>query len=182
MDMDDEAASCSVLVSLPSTYPASAPPQLQLFSRYIGAFGVDAALFGSILRTYISSEGVEWVADNVCVFDGLEWVKERCTAWYNAKKSEKLAGELMREDERNLPVPDVEEDENKTVSELFETQHEEQITSIPVVIPQGIQIVEALPITDRKSAFVGRACQITDPSQVCLVLSRQFQSIDFISC
>lgn len=87
---DEEEVSCSVLVSLPPTYPSAAPPQLQLLSRYIGPFGVDHALFGAILKTYISSEGVEWIPDTVCVFDGLEWVKERCTEWYGAKKSEKL--------------------------------------------------------------------------------------------
>lgn len=149
-----------------TSYPATAAPQLQLLSRYIGSFGVDAALFGSILRTYISSEGVEWAADSVCVFDGLDWVKERCTAWYSTKKSEKLASELMREDERHLAVLDVEEDKNKKVSELNDSHSEEHIASIPASIPEGIQIIEAETITDRKSAFIGRACRITDPSHV----------------
>lgn len=125
---------------------------------------MDSSLFGAVLKTYISSEGVIWVADNVCVFDGLEWVKERCTEWYNAKKSEKLAGELMREDERNLATPDVEEGKNKKVSGLND-HWEESAAPLPS-IPQGIEIVEAEPILDRKSAFVGRACRITDPSQV----------------
>lgn len=39
-----------ILVSIPST--SSAPPQLQLLSRYIGNFGTDSALFGAILRSY----------------------------------------------------------------------------------------------------------------------------------
>jgi hypothetical protein len=125
---------------------------------------VDHSLFGAILRTYISSEGVEWVADNVCVFDGLEWVKERCTEWYGAKKSEKLAGELLREDERSVETPDIEEEKGKKVSGLHD-RWEEPSTPLPS-IPQDIEIIEAEPITDRKSAFVGRACRITDPSQV----------------
>ena len=166
LTVDDEEVPCNVLVSLPTNYPAVAPPQLQLLSRYIGPFGVDHPLFGAVLKTYISSEGVEWTADNVCVFDGLEWVKERCTEWYNAKKSEKLAGELIREDERSMTVPDVEEGRDKKVSGLHD-HWEEHTTPLPT-IPQGVQIVEAEPITDRKSAFVGRACRITDPSQVFL--------------
>lgn len=127
---------------------------------------MDSALWGAVLRTFISAEGVEWVADSVCVFDGLEWVKERCTAWYGAKKSEKLAGELLREDERHLAAANIEEGKNKKVSELNDDHHEEQVSPVPAAIPEGIQIIEAEPITDRKSAFVGRACRITDPSQV----------------
>ena len=38
----------------------------------------------------------------------------------------------------------------------------------PVEMPAGITIVEAEPIHDRKSSFVGRACRITDPAQVRL--------------
>jgi hypothetical protein len=160
----DDEAQCNVLVSLPSVYPSSAAPQLQLLSRYIGPFGVDASLFGAILRTYISTGGVEWVPDNVCVFDGLEWVKERCIEWFEAKKSEKLAGELLREDERGFHAHDVQESADKKVSDFhIEDDH----PRLAVGLPPGLNVVEAEPITDRKSAFVGRACKITDPSQVC---------------
>ncbi len=160
---DGEEIPCNILVSLSPSYPSSAPPQLQLLSRYIGPFGVESPLFGAVLRTYISSEGVEWVQDSVCVFDGLEWVKERCAEWFEAKKSEKLARELLREDERNLSAPDVEESDDKKVSELQE--HFEEQMVVPSTILQGIEIIEAEPIHDRKSTFVGRACRITDPSQ-----------------
>lgn len=161
----DDEISCNILVSLPPNYPGSAAPQLQLLSKYIGPFGVDSTLFGAVLRTFISSGGVEYVTDSVCVFDGLEWVKERCAEWYHAKKSEKLAGQLLREDERGSSTPDVEEDKNKKVSELHDLA-DENATSLAVSIPKGIEIIESEPILDRKSAFIGRACQITDPSQV----------------
>ena len=49
----------------------------------------------------------------MCVFDGLEWIKERCVSWYGSKKSEKLAGELLREDERSFAASNVEEGKNK---------------------------------------------------------------------
>lgn len=93
-------------------------------------------------------------------------MKERCTIWYETKKSEKLAVKLSREDERTFAMADVEEGSNKKVSELDDVHHEEQKSPIPVAIPHNIQIIEAEPITDRKSAFVGRACRITDPAQV----------------
>lgn len=163
---DDEEVPCHILVSIPPTYPSTAPPQLQLLSKYIGPFSVDSTIFGAVLRTYISSEGVEWVNDSVCVFDGLEWVKERCAEWYGDKKSEKLAGQLLREDERSTTLPDVEEDENKKVSELHDDT-EDPLPSISVNIPEGVEIITAEPIVDRRSAFVGRACRISNPSQVC---------------
>lgn len=164
MTTEDEEVPCGVLVSLPSNYPAAAAPQLQLLPRYIGPFGVDHALFGAVLKTYISSEGVEWIPDTVCVFDGLEWVKERCTEWYTTKKSEKLAGEMLREDVKGYSAAEVEEGKDKTVSGLHD-HWEEPVVPLSMGIPQGIEISEAEPITDRKSAFVGRACRITDPSE-----------------
>ena len=71
----------------------------------------------------------------------------------------------MREDERSVATtPDVEEGKDKKVSGLHDHWDE---PSVPLPsIPQGIEIVEAEAITDRKSAFIGRACRITDPSQV----------------
>ncbi|KAI8989912.1 UPF0029-domain-containing protein [Trametes punicea] len=162
----------TVLVSLPPGYPSSAPPQLQLLSRYIGPYGVDAALFGKVLRTYISRGAVEWTPGGVCVFDGLEWVKERCAEWLGERMSEKKAGELMREDEKGGPANSYNEqsaaqgDEDKG-----SPRSSREPPDIPAAIPPGITIVEAEPIIDRKSAFIGRACRITDPSQVPLILA-----------
>ncbi|KAH0840190.1 hypothetical protein J3R83DRAFT_1189 [Lanmaoa asiatica] len=67
-----EDISIRILVSLPPSYPAESSPQLQLFSRYIGAFGVDSSLFGASL--------------------------ERCEAWYEDKLNREKVGELIRED------------------------------------------------------------------------------------
>lgn len=148
-----------VLVSLLPSYPSTSPPQLQLLSKYIGSFGVDSSLFGSILRTFISTSGVEWTADAICVFDGLESVSERCLAWYNDRLSAEKASELEREDAKD----------DKRRSPSIEPEHEEAI-SVPsaslVAIPEGVQIVESEAITDRKSVFIGRACRISHPSQV----------------
>jgi hypothetical protein len=43
-DMPSEIPFMRVLVSLPPTYPTSAPPQIQLLGRYMGSFGIDAGL------------------------------------------------------------------------------------------------------------------------------------------
>ncbi|KAJ6463895.1 ribosomal protein S5 domain 2-type protein [Mycena sanguinolenta] len=157
-----EDVSIRVLVSLPESYPAAAPPQLQLLSRYVGAFSADAGLFGEILRTFISSaSGVEWVPDAVCVFDGLQSVLERCAAWYGDRLSTDAAGAMVREDlhpvQGSAPAPQV----SDTIPVA---------TELPPM-PENIKLFVAEPIHDRKSAFVGRACAISDPSEVPIILA-----------
>ncbi|GLB34189.1 putative RWD [Lyophyllum shimeji] len=169
-----EDISVRILVSLPPTYPASAPPQLQLLSRYVGAFGADSGLFGSILRTFISVNGVEWTADSVCVFDGLQSVIERCTAWYEDRLSKEKAGELLREDAKEhlnglgatTSTPPSEADHRPL-------SHEDAVSIVASMksLPEGLELFAAEPITDRKSVFVGRACRLSHPSEVPLVLS-----------
>ena len=156
----------SVLVSLSLSYPSSAPPQLQLLSKYIGAFGVSPTIFGSVLRTFISTtDGVEWTPDAVCVFDGLENVREKCCKWYREQLSEKAAGEMVREETRALSTPDETPSPPEGVQSTRSTVSGPQAS---VELPEGLEIVEAEPIVDRKSSFVGRACRITSPDQVTL--------------
>jgi len=159
-----------VLVSLPRTYPSSSPPQLQLLTRYIGAFGADADLFGSILRTYISVNGVEWTEDTVCVFDGLQSALERCTTWYEERLSMEKAGELVREDSRR------QQDSPQGSGAVGGDDNTVPVTeSTPVELPSGVEIFTAEPISDRKSTFVGRACRIQHPSEVFPLLLLSFQ-------
>ena len=170
MDDSEGPYTVDILVSLPPAYPTSAPPQLQLLSRYIGPFGVDAPLFGTVLRTYISRGAVEWIPGAECVFDGLEWVKERCAEWVREQLSNRKVGELLREDERARGREGVNQ-ESEGVREPDKTDEGGMVprtVDTPVEMPAGITIVEAEPIHDRKSSFVGRACRITDPAQVRL--------------
>lgn len=155
-----------ILVSLPSTYPASSPPQLQLLSKYVGPFSVDAPLFGAALRAYISKDGIEPIPGEVCVFDGVEWVKERCTQWVGEKLSAVKVGEIMRGQE-SPPLEDGARransgGENHPAPSLVDAR----LPEVQSRIPDGINIVDAEPIVDRKSVFIGRACAITDPVQV----------------
>lgn len=152
-----------ILVSLPPSYPTESPPQLQLLSRYIGNFGVDSELFGSILKTFISVNGVEWTPDTPCVFDGLEAVKERCLAWYEEHLSLQKAGEMLREDAKEHHTGQNIADPSETVPVNNGANH---VDRTPPTLPEGISLVEAPAIVDRKSSFVGRACHITDPAQV----------------
>ena len=159
-----EDISIRILVSIPPTYPSSSPPQLQLLSRYIGAFGVDSSLFGSILRTFISISGVDWTPESVCVFDGLQNVLERCEAWYEDKLNRETAGELRREDALSQNYALIESDEPQIAPSSIDAEKDR--VSLDNILPEGIKIVEAEAIVDRRSVFVGRACRISHPSQV----------------
>ena len=155
-----DAISLQVLVSLPPSYPETSSPQLQLLSRYIGPFGVDADLFGSIIKTFMSVNGAEWTPGVVCVFDGLQSVLERVVHWYEQRLESNKAGEALREQSHPSPhlIDKPEAGDSTPVPTSLDTQ--------PIALPEGIRLVEAVPIVDRKSAFIGRACRISDPAQV----------------
>ncbi|KZT42952.1 succinic semialdehyde dehydrogenase [Sistotremastrum suecicum HHB10207 ss-3] len=159
-----------ILVTIPPSYPLTSPPQLQLLSKYIGAFGVNSSLFGSVLRIFHSTNGVEWSPDSVCVFDGVEKVLELCASWYADQLSLEKAGELLREDEkahRTDPQPD--EDEHPPYIGHTPFSMADDAT---LHLPEDLQMYEAEPITDRKSAFVGRACKLDDPAHVPEILRK----------
>ncbi|KAK0491501.1 ribosomal protein S5 domain 2-type protein [Armillaria novae-zelandiae] len=166
-----DEVSIKVLVSLPPSYPSTSTPQLQLLSRYIGAFGIDSGLFGSVLKTFISINGVEWIEDSVCVFDGLQNVLDRCVEWYEDHLSADKAGELLREDGRESTPLD-----NRVTSVL--TPLTDPAPSVPVSLPKGVEIFVSEPITDRRSSFIGRACSISDPS----MLERHIRLINAWRC
>ncbi|KAI6024451.1 ribosomal protein S5 domain 2-type protein [Pisolithus marmoratus] len=152
--------SSRILSSLPAHEDVSIRVLLQLLSRYIGAFGVDSSLFGSILRTFISTSAVQWSPGTVCVFDGLQNVLERCENWYQERLHKDKAGEDAHTDTLPIDPP------------LCEQEEEALPVDPPgnAVLPEGIQVIAVEPIVDRKSVFVGRACRISHPSQVPLIL------------
>ncbi|KAG8900541.1 eIF2 kinase Gcn2p negative regulator [Tulasnella sp. 403] len=156
----NEDVGIRVLVTLPPTYPVSTPPQVQLLSRYIGDFGVDAGIFGTILRTYISHPGVTWNPGDISVFDGIEFVKSTLDSWYNERLSTRLTQQMRHEESKGHPTEEV--GEIVAAPDLSRSSD----VDTPLSLPQGIVLSESEPITDRKSVFVGRACVITDPSQV----------------
>ncbi|KAI0307131.1 Aldehyde/histidinol dehydrogenase [Multifurca ochricompacta] len=108
----------------------------------------------------MSVNGVEWTPGMVCVFDGLENVTGRVVQWYEQRLESMKAGEELRE--QNHPHLA----ERPHLDGSFTTSLPLSLNPQSVELPGGIELVEAEPIVDRKSVFVGRACRISDPSQV----------------
>lgn len=126
---------------------------------------MDADLFGSIIKTFMSVSGVEWTPGVVCIFDGLQSVLERVAHWYEQRVESKKAMEALREQGHSSPGMIEDHEAGASASTLNST--------LPVTLPEGVRLVEAEPILDRKSTFVGRACRISDPAQV-VALHRWF--------
>ncbi|KAF8318266.1 UPF0029-domain-containing protein, partial [Clavulina sp. PMI_390] len=152
--------------SIPPSYPtfSSGPPQLQLLSRYIGAFGVDADIFGAVMRTFISrnpARGEPSAGGEVVIFDGVESIRALLTKWYSEKASESAAAELARADNEMLVQAQHASSSRKDNDRRAEAQ-----PKAPVGMPEGVELFEGPPIQDRGSAFVARVCRISDPSQV----------------
>ena len=123
---------------------------------------MDADLFGSIIKTFMSVNGIEWTPGVVCVFDGLQSVLERVLHWYEQRLESMRAGEALRE--QSHPSPHLIDSEKPDASSS--TSVSGPLNAQSVALPEGIKLYEAAPIVDRKSAFIGRACRISDPAQV----------------
>lgn len=120
-----------------------------------------------MLRTYISRDGVEWAPGGVCVFDGVEWVREACARWLGERMSERRAGEILREDGRAAEGRGEEREGGGEGAEEGKASKRVVESDAEAKMPEGVEFTVAEPIVDRKSVFIGRACPITHPSQVC---------------
>ncbi|TXT06118.1 hypothetical protein VHUM_03591 [Vanrija humicola] len=157
-----------VLVTLREGYPASVAPQLQLLGLYLGAYPIDAGLFGDVTRTYITAAGVPFTPGDVCVFDGLVYVQGLAGAWYAERLASGAAGEAAR------VAAAAEKHEAAAAADEHdaEREHQRQARAAHAALPP---ITSSEPITDRKSAFVGHAARIVDERDVAAVVQHLLQ-------
>jgi hypothetical protein len=106
---------------------------------------VDAELFGSIIKTFISITGIEWTPGVVCVFDGLQSVLERVANWYEQWLESVKAGEALQEQNH----PHVLELERAKVEGSSPAPSIVLPNMQPVALPESVKLVEAEPIVDR---------------------------------
>lgn len=187
---EDEPIPIRVAITLPMFYPHSArPPQLQLLSRYIGGFSVDAKLFGEILRAFyhriddVAVQGIDteetststasssartdrvhWTSGEVVLFEGIEWVKEKVTVWWNEKEAERRKNAPSTTTQAN--AADASATNVTTYLDPFDPSQSAQRRN-----PFTGTLFQTEPIIERKSEFIGYAARITSPDQVASVLS-----------
>jgi hypothetical protein len=104
----------------------------------------------------------------VAIFDGIENVKEMVQRWYEDHLSAGAAAELLREEEKGQSSLPIEADAS---NEVTMDQPHSSANPETTELPDGVHVWVSEPIVDRKSTFIGRACQITHPSQVPIILA-----------
>jgi hypothetical protein len=80
--------------------------------------------------------------------------------WYEEKLNENAIGRALEERQEEI-----------TPTLQSTTTTTKQPAPVSALMPQGVQMFVAEAITDRKSSFVGRACRISEPSQVIRYLN-----------
>jgi hypothetical protein len=167
MDLGDDEVTIKVSATIPSGYPQSSSPQLQLLSKYIGPHGVDHSLFGQILRIFYHSAEADdhslFEKGEVCLFDGIERVREKVEAWYSEREAEKLP----RREEENTS--------HGTATQSKEhTEHSSAALKedVPIEEDNDFIVFSSPAISERKSVFVGHAAILTDVIQVDKILAK----------
>ncbi|GAA5850845.1 hypothetical protein JCM8547_009104 [Rhodosporidiobolus lusitaniae] len=184
-----------LLLSLPPGYPSTAPSLIQLQDRYLSSFQTTDELFGAVLRTFMhDSEAagsgavqgpvVEWTEGGVCLFEGVEAVREMCTEWVKERMGEKQRGEEERrragggeEGRRTNGRREMEEleegDEEDEFEEKVEEIERERTTQRRATVPtvKCPRIVSGEPLVDRKSVFIGHAARVTSLDEVEAVMA-----------
>jgi hypothetical protein len=97
------------------------------------------------------------------VFDGVQNVLERCNAWYEDRLNEDKVKELVRGDEKETIGKEADIRNN-----IKARSPPQPANSLHHEVASEVQFFIAEPIVDRKSSFIGRACRISDPSEVWL--------------
>jgi len=80
--------------------------------------------------------------------------------WYQERLSEEKAKEIIRGEEKEIRGARVEANVSSGSNDPPEHMRPQNEMS------PGIHFFTAEPIIDRKSTFIGRACRISDPSEV----------------
>ncbi|BGP00849.1 Protein IMPACT-like protein [Rhodotorula toruloides] len=180
-----ESIPLHLLLSLPRGYPINEPPLIQLQDRYLSSFAVSDDLFGQVLRTFMHDHeaapavgaggGAEWTG-GVCLFEGIEYVRELCGEWVGEREAELQKGERARQ------AAEAESARTKRWSESAErgkdghgegrrangsSAEPARAKKAAVACPE---ILSCEPIVDRQSVFVGHAAKVNSLEEVDAVM------------
>lgn len=101
------------------------------------------------------------------MFDGVQNALEQCNVWYKERLMEEKTKDIIRGEEKEIRVAQEEAIVSPSSKDLPE--HMERDIRSQNEMPPRINFFTAEPIIDRKSIFIGRACQVSDPSEVRLL-------------
>lgn len=158
-----------IILSIPHDYPAISPPLLQLQDIYLHSYPVDDTLFAEICRVYMhqagSGKGIDFQPGEVCLFDGIEWIRTRCTEYAQDRRRKEEEGQAamkarQREEDRGERIESVQAVTTQPASNRVE-EKPFQRRACPVII-------SAEPIVDRKSSFIGHCAKVTSLDEVRL--------------
>lgn len=164
--------SLRIHISIPANYPAS-PPLLQLADVYLGSFAIDDDLVSRVMRCYSHDatdgrsreahepDSVEFRAGEVCIYEGVEWVKQICQEFMLAQEQKREGMELIRSkvQECRIDAPAMSDVEETPGQVFVSPTHLEARRPCP-------EIISGEPLTDRRSVFVGHCARISSPDDV----------------
>jgi hypothetical protein len=158
---------------LPPSYPyGTSAPQLQILSRYVGPYGVDHALFGQIVRIFMSGNTSKahlhtaFVTGQVALFDGVEKARDIINAWLQEHRSSTT---IYKSNQHTIP-------EDKGMEEHNESDID--LTRLAITDPSAksqVKLFTAESITERKSVFMGHAAVLHDPAEVEKIIDQLLQ-------
>ncbi|KAH8922941.1 UPF0029-domain-containing protein [Atractiella rhizophila] len=153
-----ESVPLQILISLPPSYPNDRAPSLQLLNKYIGSYATDPSIFGLVLRCYMH-EDQRWTEGEACLFDGLEWVRERCAEWYTEREDEMRARKVERGVDDTVP----DQEEKWQANDVVDVPERVREAKPPSKV---FKVVVSEPIVDRKSTFIGHCVVLKSPDEV----------------
>ncbi|BGP22160.1 hypothetical protein JCM10295v2_001038 [Rhodotorula toruloides] len=166
-------------------YPMDEPPLIQLQDRYLSSFAVSDDLFGQVLRTFMhdpeaasaagTGGGVKWTG-GVCLFEGIEYVRELCSQWVGEREAERQKGEKARQtagagsartNGRSDSVGRRQDGQERGRRANGATAEPARAKKAAVSCPE---IISCEPIVDRQSVFVGHVAKVNSLEEVDAVM------------
>lgn len=188
-----EQLKINILIALPSDYPTTSPPLLQLQDRYLASHPVSDKLFSSILRIYMHKRidgrstfpdagGVEFIPGEVCLYEGVEEVKRLCEEFIveSGKVSQQL--KLIREGVEGYRIGAGESLDHLEDVVVPPTRQANEFRQVDFDEGPCPTIVSSEPILDRRSVFIGHCAAISSPNEVSATCQTLFPTSDICFC
>lgn len=116
-----------------------------------------------------------WQAGDVAIFDGVESIRESCERFFDMKSDELAAKELSNPHSAFVDAA------NEHMTSHQPDSGSIEVRTTRIELPPGCTVYSSEAIVDRKSVFIGHACQIDKPEQVHSVTAWLLQDRKIVS-